>query len=271
MMVLPLPLKNREVLKVDKANARDEVYRQLAEVYDPELDQPLTELGFIGDVRIAGDKVTVRFRLPTYWCAANFAYMMASDIRERVSELAWVKRVDVMLQDHFHDEEINEGINCGKTFQTAFPDATDGLDELRETFRVKAFQARQERVLRWLIRKGLQEEAILKMRVGDLQQLLKKRQVAKKLVERYLNIRQERGLPGDISAEAFSHPDGTPIDLGGLELLLNRASSTRLSMEFNTAFCSGLLKTRYGEDKQGLKNADLEKDKTKESTGVIEA
>jgi metal-sulfur cluster biosynthetic enzyme len=270
MMVLPLPLKNKEVLKVDMADARDEVDQHLAKVYDPELDQPLTELGFIGGVDIAGEKVTVRFRLPTYWCAANFAYMMASDIRERVSELPWVKQVDVLLQDHFHDEEINEGIKHGKTFLTAFPDATESLDDLRETFRVKAFQARQERVLRWLIRKGLQEEAILKMRVGDLQQLLKKRQVAK-LVERYLSIRQERGLPGDISAEAFTHPDGTPIDPGGLQLLLHKASSTRLSMEFNTAFCSGLLKTRYGEDKQGLQNADLEKDKTKESTGVIDA
>ena len=108
------------------------------------------------------------------------------------------------------------------------------------------------------------------MRVGDLEELLKKRQVAK-LVERYLSIRQERGLPGDISAEAFTHPDGTPIDPGGLELLLHRASSTRLSMEFNTAFCSGLLNTRYGEDQQGLQNAALQKDKTKESTGVIEA
>ncbi|MCS5599972.1 MAG: iron-sulfur cluster assembly protein, partial [Rhodospirillales bacterium] len=87
MTVLPLPLKNKEVLKVDMADARDEVDQQLAKVYDPELDQPLTELGFIGGVDIAGDKVTVRFRLPTYWCAANFAYMMASDIRERVSEL----------------------------------------------------------------------------------------------------------------------------------------------------------------------------------------
>jgi len=270
MMVLPLPLKNKEVLKVDMADARDEVDQQLAKVYDPELDQPLTELGFIGGVDIAGEKVTVRFRLPTYWCAANFAYMMASDIRERVSELPWVKQVDVLLQDHFHDEEINEGIKHGKTFLTAFPDATESLDDLRETFRVKAFQARQERVLRWLIRKGLQEEAILQMRVGDLEELLKKRQVAK-LVERYLSIRQERGLPGDISAEAFTHPDGTPIDPGGLQLLLHKASSTRLSMEFNTAFCSGLLKTRYGEDKQGLQNADLEKDKTKESTGVIDA
>ena len=267
---MPLPLKNKEVLKVDKEIARDEVFRQLAEVYDPELDQPLTELGFIGGVDIAGDKVTVRFRLPTYWCAANFAYMMSSDIRERVSELPWVKQVDVLLQDHFHDEEINEGIKHGKTFLTAFPDATDSLDDLRETFRVKAFQARQERVLRWLIRKGIQEEAILRMRVGDLEQLLKKRQVAK-LVERYLNIRQERGLPGDIGAEAFSHHDGTPIDPGGLQLLLNKASSTRLSMEFNTAFCSGLLKTRYGEDKQGLQNSALQKDKTKESTGVIDA
>ena len=270
MMVLPLPLKNKEVLKVEMANARDEVHQQLAEVYDPELDQPLTELGFIGGVDIAGDKVTVRFRLPTYWCAANFAYMMSSDIRERVSELPWVKQVDVLLQDHFHDEEINEGIKHGKTFLTAFPDATDSLDDLRETFRVKAFQARQERVLRWLIRKGIQEEAILRMRVGELEQLLKKRQVAK-LVKRYLNIRQERGLPGDNGAEAFLHHDGTPIDPGGLQMLLNKASSTRLSMEFNTAFCSGLLNTRYGKDQQGLQNAALLKDKTKESTGVIEA
>ena len=267
MMVLPV--KHKAVLKVDMANALDEVHQQLAKVYDPELDQPLTELGFIGGVDIAGDKVTVRFRLPTYWCAANFAYMMSSDIRERVSELPWVKRVDVLLQDHFHDDEINEGIKNGKTFLATFPDATDSLDDLRETFRVKAFQARQERVLRWLIRKGLQEEAILQMRVGDLEELLKKRQVAK-LVERYLDIRQERKLPGDISAEAFTNPDGTPIDPGGLQLLLNKASSTRLSMEFNTAFCSGLLKTRYGEDKQGLQNAALQKDKTKESTGVIE-
>jgi len=56
-MVLPLPLKNKEVLKVDKEIARDEVFRQLAEVYDPELDQPLTELGFIGGVDIAGEKL----------------------------------------------------------------------------------------------------------------------------------------------------------------------------------------------------------------------
>ena len=84
---------------------RDEVYGQLGKVYDPELDQPLTELGFIGGVSIDGNTVAVHFRLPTFWCAANFAFMMAADIRERVSELPWVERVDVQLQDHFFDQE----------------------------------------------------------------------------------------------------------------------------------------------------------------------
>ncbi len=127
------------------------VYRQLDQVYDPELDQPLTELGFIGGVDITGGMVTVQFRLPTYWCAANFAFMMATDIRDRVSELPWVHRVEVRLQDHFLEQEINEGVNRGRTFQATFPDwATGDVDELRETFRAKAFEVRQERLLRWL-------------------------------------------------------------------------------------------------------------------------
>src|SRR5262249_56648793 len=81
----------------------------------------------------------VRFRLPTFWCAANFAFMMAADIRDRVGELPWVERVDVRLQDHFFEDEINSGINGGKTFVGKVPPlATGDLDELRETFRGKA-------------------------------------------------------------------------------------------------------------------------------------
>ena len=139
---------------------RDEVYGQLGKVYDPELDQPLTELGFIGGVSIDGNTVAVHFRLPTFWCAANFAFMMAADIRERVSELPWVERVDVQLQDHFFDQEINDGVNCGKTFVETFPLlATDNLGELRETFRVKALLTRQERLLRSLLALGWLEDA----------------------------------------------------------------------------------------------------------------
>src|SRR5215468_2185380 len=173
---------------------QEEVYGQLAKVSDPELDQPLTELGFIGGVSIDGNAVTVRFRLPTFWCAPNFAFMMAADIRERVSELPWVERVEVQLQDHFFGPEINDGVNCGKSFVEAFPQlATDDLRELRETFRVKAFLARQERLLRSLLQMGWPEEAILRVRVGDLL-ALPRSGAGPAPAERYLAILEERGL-----------------------------------------------------------------------------
>lgn len=230
----------------------EEVYGQLAKVNDPELDQPLTELGFIGGVGIDGNAVTVRFRLPTFWCAANFAFMMAADIRERVSELPWVERVDVQLQDHFFGPEINDGVNCGKSFVEAFPLlATDDLEELRETFRVKAFLARQERLLRSLLALGWLEDAILGVRVGDLPGLpLSGEGTA--LVERYLAILKERRLAADATAPAFVHPDGRPIEPIEFRANLARAQRTRLSVEFNAAFCRGLLKTRYGEADQAM-------------------
>jgi metal-sulfur cluster biosynthetic enzyme len=224
----------------------DEVYGQLAQVYDPELDQPLTELGFIGGVTVEGGVVTVRFRLPTFWCAANFAFMMAADIRERVSELPWVERVQVQLQDHFFDDEINEGINDGKTFAGTFPAlATDDLDGLRETFRVKAFLTRQERVVRSLLAQGWVDEAILGVRVGDLPALALDGERAA-LVGRYLAILSERGLAADPSAPAFVNPDGTRSDAPEFRAHIACASRTRLSVEFNTMFCRGLLETRYG-------------------------
>jgi len=226
---------------------REEVYGQLAKVYDPELDQPLTELGFIGGVAIDGNTVAVRFRLPTFWCAANFAFMMAGDIRQRVSELPWVERVDVQLQDHFFEGEINDGVNGGKTFVETFPLlATDNLDELRDIFRVKAFLARQERLLRSLLAGGWREEAILGVRVGDLPGLLLSGEETV-LAERYLAILGERGLAGDAQAPAFVHPDGRPIEPAEFRADLAHAQRTRLSVEFNGAFCRGLLKTRYDE------------------------
>ena len=226
---------------------REEVYAQLAKVSDPELDQPLTELGFIAGVELEGSAVTVRFRLPTFWCAANFAFMMAADIRERVSELPWVERVDVRLQDHFCEEEISSGVGCGKTFVETFPQlATENLDELRETFRVKAFLARQERLLRCLLALGWSEDAILAVRIGDLPSLAPSREGAE-LTGRYLAILRERGLVGDARAPAFVRPDGRPMEPAAFRTDLAHAQRTRLSVEFNAAFCRGLLKTRYGE------------------------
>lgn len=61
-----------------------EIWELLATVVDPELDEPVTDMGFISRIHVdASDCVHVDFRLPTYWCAANFAFLMAWGMRAR--------------------------------------------------------------------------------------------------------------------------------------------------------------------------------------------
>ncbi len=50
----------------------------LRTVVDPELDEPITDLGFVRSVSVRGAGVEVHLRLPTSFCAPNFAYLMAS-------------------------------------------------------------------------------------------------------------------------------------------------------------------------------------------------
>ncbi len=63
----------------DVAITEAHVYAAIADVLDPELDEPLVKLGFIERVQVDGPDVTVVFKLPTYWCSPNFAYLMAGE------------------------------------------------------------------------------------------------------------------------------------------------------------------------------------------------
>src|SRR5262245_63650157 len=127
-----------------QATRTADVWRQLAEVTDPEMDESITDLGFVATLDIHASDVTVEFRLPTYWCAANFAFMMAEDIRDRVSDLAWVDRVTVRLVDHYSSAAINEGMANALSFTETLPAETTGdLSELRRVLRRKAFMIRQ--------------------------------------------------------------------------------------------------------------------------------
>lgn len=54
----------------------DEVMEALATVVDPELDEPITDLGFVRSVILDDRGVTIHLRLPTSFCSPNFAYLM---------------------------------------------------------------------------------------------------------------------------------------------------------------------------------------------------
>jgi len=74
-------------MTVDEAR----VLGALSGVLDPELDEPITELGFVSDLEIEGEAVSTRLRLPTYFCAPNFAYLMVADAREAILSVPGVR------------------------------------------------------------------------------------------------------------------------------------------------------------------------------------
>ena len=126
---------------------REEVWERLALVTDPELDEPVTELGFVERVTVDHvDGVDIVFRLPTYWCSANFAFLMADDMRRAVSSLPWVREARPQLRDHMVAEEINRGVREGRSFGEALKDFASGglIGDLREKFRPQGFARPQE-------------------------------------------------------------------------------------------------------------------------------
>jgi metal-sulfur cluster biosynthetic enzyme len=226
------------------SHRRKEIYHKLSLVEDPELDQPLTELGFISDVTIDDSRVHVIFRLPTYWCSPNFAFLMASGIYNRVKELNWVSSVTVSLKDHCASTEINEGLQSGRPFAEIFSAMADGdLAELRRTFEIKAFLSRQERVLRGLLREGLNPTTILNLTISELQASRMDGQNI--LIDRYLTKRAELGLPSRGKDMAFIRATGETIVEAEFLNYLREARCSRVSMEFNGSYCQGLLETRY--------------------------
>jgi metal-sulfur cluster biosynthetic enzyme len=96
------------------ASASAHVLEALGEVHDPELDEPITSLGFVSACEVSPDgDVQVALRLPTPQCAPNFAFLMAADARAAVRRLPWVTSVTVRLEDHYTGGEINAAIRRG--------------------------------------------------------------------------------------------------------------------------------------------------------------
>ena len=224
-----------------------EVLARLATVTDPELDEPVTELGFVEGVTVAADgAVAIDFRLPTYWCAANFAYMMAEDMRDAVAALPWVTRAVPRLHDHMCAEQVNRGVAEGLNFGTAFGEAgeDESLADLRTTFRRKAFQGRQEALLRALLAKGLDKGALVAMTIEALEQTAVAEAEGAGLKRRYLEIRACVGGTAAPESPAFVDTEGAPLAAAGLDEHLRTLASVRIAMEFNGALCRGLLAAR---------------------------
>lgn len=224
----------------------DEVCAKLDTVLDPELDEPITALGFVDQIEVAAEgRARIRLRLPSYWCAANFAFMIAMDARDRVTELEWAKEVDVELIDHYCAGEISRGVSEGRSFAASFAGEPAGdLGELRALFRTKAFMRRQERMIRYLLGRGYAAPEVVAMTVGDLETMPIEDDNGRRLRALYLEARRARRGASSDDALALVRSGGSALTAEGLPRYLAELRSVRVNMEFNGEFCRGLLRAR---------------------------
>jgi metal-sulfur cluster biosynthetic enzyme len=214
------------------ATVTDAAWEALGTVRDPELDRPVTDLGFVSEVRENEGQVRVRLRLPTYFCAPNFAYLMADDARRALAGLPGVTGVEIVLEDHFAAEEINHGVAAGEGFAAAFEGLAAGeLGGLRRIFLRKGYLAAQDRLCA-----GLPDPEV---RVGEVPDSPAK--------EAFLLRRSELGLSCAPESYVLADPDGRRVPAERTSRYLRFARTVRISMEGNEQYCRGLLHARYEE------------------------
>lgn len=214
----------------------------LATVVDPELDEPITELGFVRSIRIDDVGVTVHLRLPTSFCAPNFAYLMASDAQDALRAVPGAGRVRVLLDDHHDSAKINAGLALNAGYRGTFgPEAEESLDELRRVFQRKAHTAAMERCVMALLRTtGRNVEDLHRLTLGELPGSPHKEALLRRRTDIGLGIR-----PDDL---VVVDEDGQPMPSAAVPLRLRYAKAVRISVEGNAHFCRGLLATRYDDE-----------------------
>lgn len=218
-----------------------EVMAALDTVVDPELDEPVTDLGFVRSVDIDDTGVTVHLRLPTSFCSPNFAYLMASDAVDALRTVEGVGQVRVLLDDHHDSDKINAGLAADAGYRGTFGvEAEESLDELRLVFQRKAHTAAMERCV----------EAQLKttgLAVSDIYRLRLRNLPSGRTKEALLRRRTAIGLGIDPEEPVFVDEHGTPVPQEQVPMRLRFAKSVRISIEGNSHFCRGLLATRYAD------------------------
>jgi metal-sulfur cluster biosynthetic enzyme len=224
-------------------NLRDAVWAALGTVLDPEIDEPITALDFVASCTVSDDGsgsvvASVHLRLPTFFCAPNFSFLMVADAYDAVSGVEGVTRADVVLDDHHASAEINAGIAAHAGFVRTFPGEADAeLEEVRRYFLEKAVMAGQDRVARPLVDAGAGPDELAVLTLGaappstDLDRLRARRAAL--------------GVPADDDAPLLMHPDGTRVSSAQVPLHLRRARLTRTGLEANGDICRNILATRY--------------------------
>ena len=212
----------------------------LTTVRDPELDEPITTLGFVASCKVSCDGcAVVRLRLPTYFCAPNFAYLMVADAYDAVAAVPGIQSAEVILEDHFASAQINAGVAAKSGFVKSFDgEAVAELGDLRAQFLRKAVMAGTDQVCRPLVAAGVTPAELRVLTLGAVP--------ASPELDRLRQRRAELGLAAGDDAPLLIDPaTGERVAAEAVPLHLRKARVTRAGIEANTSICSGMFRVRY--------------------------
>jgi metal-sulfur cluster biosynthetic enzyme len=239
------------------------ILQRLAQVLDPELDESILDLGFVRSVTLVSGHATVALQLPTSWCAVNFAFLMAEDVRRALMTAPGVQAATVSLGDHCAAAQIEAAVNDGRSFAEAFSGEGGGsMAALRLAFLRKGFLIRQERLLRELHGAGCSALAICALRLGEVSMqdgaivicppdAAPIQGGSAAVLRRYLQRRAELGLDCYGTAPLIVDLDGRPFSVDRLHGHYEAARTARVALEANGLFCRALMRLQRPADVAG--------------------
>jgi metal-sulfur cluster biosynthetic enzyme len=235
------------------------ILERLDRVLDPELDESILDLGFVRSVELRAGHADIALRLPTSWCAVNFAYLMAEDVRRALLGVEDIREVTVRLGEHCAAAEIEAAVNAGQSFADAFPgEGAGSLAALRATFLRKGFLIRQQRLLRELREAGLDAAAICTLRLAEVSTrddviVLRDPGPASfssgsgTILQRYLQRRAALGFDCSPAAALIIDLGGMPFASERLQAHYETARTMRIALEANGSFCRALMARASGD------------------------
>ena len=229
-----------------------DVMAALDTVMDPELDESVAAMGFIERVAIEGRRADVTFRLPTFWCSANFAFLMATDMRLALEHLPAIDTARIRLVDHFASGKINRGVAEGRGFAEVFEgEARTDLAEIRRAFRERALLGRQDKLLRALVRRDGVETA-LATTMADLDGLTGDRDgEIRAAALRYLALRRHAPRGTEAAAPAFITLEGAQVAPADYMMHLRTLRRVKGAAEANAEMCKLYLEARISHPAPG--------------------
>lgn len=244
----------------DRERLKADALRALSSVMDPELDEPITELGFVKNVSVEDGTVSVDLVMSTFWCSPNFVYMMLQDARDAISRVPGVRTVRVHLEGHHDAAKINEAINLGKSFSECYgPEAEGDIAELNKRFREKALRSRLHGMATTMAKYGVTRDELTSLKLDDVK--LEGNKVLVRSGGRTLEVADPSDAGRIARYVSFLEKlrlrdgrlviwdlEGTSPGRGELDSLLSKSRSVRFSFGFNAELCRALLKSRLDRE-----------------------